>query len=134
VAAADLDGDGIEEIYVLNSDTFACPKQHGDRLFALHGGQRVDLFDQPEMQTIVNRSAGRSVTTIDRSGGGRYSFLSANYGAPMRLYELNQAWQLSEVSRTAGVNYATGGRAVVAAPLFGNDVDLLAINERGLTI
>jgi hypothetical protein len=131
VAAADLDGDGIEEIYVLNSDTFAGPKQHGDRLFALHGGQRVDLFDQPEMQAIVNRSAGRSVTAIDRTGSGRYAFFVANYGAPMRLYELNQAWQLSEIARTAGVNYATGGRAVVAAPFFGNDVDLLAINERG---
>ncbi len=131
VAAADIDGDGIEEIYVLNSYTFGPPKQHVDRLFALHGGQRVDLFDQPEMQSIVNRSAGRSVTTIDRFGNGRYAFFVANYGKPMCFYELNNAWQMSEISRIVGVNYATGGRAVAAAPFFGNDVDLIAINERG---
>jgi hypothetical protein len=64
VVAGDIDGDGIEEIYVLNSDTFAGPKQQHDRLFALHGGQRVDLFAQPETQSLVNRSAGRSVSVF----------------------------------------------------------------------
>lgn len=134
VAAGDIDGDGIEEIYILNSDTFAGPKHTSDRLFALHGGQRIDLFDQPETQAIANRSAGRSVVAIDRSGNGRYAFLVVNYGAVMRLYELDAQWQLHECARSAGVNYATGGRAVAAAPLFGNDVDIVVTIERGANL
>lgn len=134
IAAGDIDGDGIEEIYVLNSDTFAGPKQQHDRLFALHGGQRVDLFGQPETQQLANRSAGRSVCVVDRFGFGRYAFFVANYGAVMRLYELDANWRLSETARAVGINYATGGRAVAAAPLFGNDVDLVAINERGANL
>ena len=35
VAAGDLDGDGREELYVLNTDTFAGAKRCADRLFAL---------------------------------------------------------------------------------------------------
>jgi len=134
VAAGDIDGDGIEEIYVLNSDTLAGPKQQFDRLFALHGGQRVDLFAQPETQPLANRSAGRSVSVIDRFGFGRYAFFVANYAAVMRLYELDNNWRLNETARSAGLNYATGGRAVVAAHSFGSDVDLIAINERGANL
>src|SRR5947208_2038557 len=32
VAAGDIDGDGVEELYVLNTDTYAGPKRHADRL------------------------------------------------------------------------------------------------------
>lgn len=131
IAAGDIDGDGIEEIYVINGDTFAVPAHAADRLFALHGGQRVDLFEQPETQLIANRHDSRSVVALDRWGHGRYAFVVANYGAMMRLYELDGQWQLSEQARGAGLNYATGGRALAAAPLFGSDVDVVVINERG---
>ncbi|MFN7471332.1 MAG: FG-GAP repeat domain-containing protein, partial [Roseiflexaceae bacterium] len=70
LAAGDVDADGIEELYILNSDTFAGSKQQIDRLFALHGGARVDLFAQPEAAAIANPSAGRSVAVIDRTGAG----------------------------------------------------------------
>lgn len=134
VAAADIDGDGIEEIYVVNNDPFATNTQANDRLFALHGGQRVDLFDQPETQLIANRNTGKSVVAVDRHGFGRYSFVVANYGALMRVYELDGQWQLCENARGAGLNYAVGARSLCAAPLFGSDVDIVAINERGANL
>jgi hypothetical protein len=42
-----------------DNDPFAVNKQANDRLFALHSGQRVDLFDQPETQLIANRNTGK---------------------------------------------------------------------------
>ncbi len=131
LAAGDIDSDGIEELYVLNSDTFAGAKQQSDRLYALHGGARVDLFAQPEAAVIANTSAGRSVAVIDRMGSGRYAFVVANYGARMRVYELDAQWRLTEQSRTALLTYASGGRGLAVGQLFGTDVDILCINERG---
>jgi hypothetical protein len=131
LAAGDLDADGVEELYILNSDTFAGSKHQNDRLFALHGGTRVDLFAQPEAAAITNPSAGRSVAVIDRTGAGRYAFVVANYGARMRLYELDNQWRLGEHSRAAGLTYASGGRGLAVGQLFGSDVDIVCINERG---
>lgn len=131
VAAGDMDGDGVEEIYIINSETFTGSKHHHDRLFALHEGQRINVFAQPEYQALANHSAGRSVVAIDRFGYGRYAFFVANYGAVMRLYEFDGQLRLGDMARAAHINYATGGRSVAAAPLFGNDVDIVAINERG---
>jgi hypothetical protein len=131
VAAADIDGDGREEIYVLNTDTFAGRKQFGDRLFALRDGAWQDLFAIPWHAEQINLTAGRSVAAVDRRGDGRYGFFVANYGGPMRLYELNRFGMLEDVARPAGVNYATGGRGVVALPLVSDRMDIFVANERG---
>lgn len=131
LAAGDLDADGLEELYILNSETFVGNAQQSDRLFALHGGARVDLFAQPESALISNTSAGRSVAVLDRTGNGRYAFVVANYGARMRVYELDSTWQLSEQSRAAGITYASGGRGLATGQLFGADVDVFCNNERG---
>ncbi|NUB17575.1 CRTAC1 family protein, partial [Azospirillum brasilense] len=44
IAAADVDGDGREELYVLNSDRASGPKEMGDRLFACFGKHWLDLL------------------------------------------------------------------------------------------
>ncbi len=131
VAAADLDGDGQEEIYVLNTDTFAGRKQVGDRLFDLRDGAWVDLFELPYYESALNLTAGRSVVAVDRFGTGRYGFFVANYGGPMRLYEMDASKTLNDMARSAGINYATGGRALVALPLVSQHMDIFAANERG---
>src|SRR6266498_227526 len=80
VAAGDLDGDGREELYVLNTDTFAGPKRHADRLFKLRpDGHWANLFELPQNAGIRNLASGRSVAVIDRRGVGRYGFFVANY-------------------------------------------------------
>ena len=101
VAAGDIDGDGQEEIYFLTADTFAGPKEAGDRLFARFDNHWLDLFQVPDHQVVANQVAGRSVAAIDRFGTGRYGFVVANYGGPFRLYELTQG-RLVDAARRRG--------------------------------
>ena len=136
VAAADIDGDGREELYVLNTDTFAGVKQYGDHLFAWRAaadgsGRWYDLFDRAGNGPVANRHAGRSVCALDRFGSGRYGLLVANYGGPMRLYETAGLDQLDDAAPDAGLNYITGGRALVSLPLVSapGRMDVFAGNE-----
>lgn len=131
VAAGDINGDGVEELYVLNSDTFAGAKRFGDRLFLNRGAKWVDLFSLEDNFTSLNLTAGRSVACVDRDGDGIYGFFVANYGGPMRLYELNSHGLIADVARSAGVNLAAGGRALVALPLVSQRMDIFAGNEHG---
>lgn len=131
VAAADMDGDGREEIYVLNTDTFAGPKRHGDHLFARREGEWLDLFTLPQNADVINRVAGRSVCALDRQGRGVYGFVVANYGGPMRLYERSTGDELFDYARKAGIDEVTGGRGVVSLPLVSppGRMDIFAGNE-----
>ncbi|MEM7652473.1 MAG: CRTAC1 family protein [Pseudomonadota bacterium] len=129
VAAGDIDGDGREELYILNTDTFSGPKTYADRLFDFRNGRWTDLFSLPENAPILNRTAGRSAAAIDRRGTGRYGFVIANYGAPVRLYELSARDRLLNLAPSLGMDTVTGGRSLLPVPLFGAAVDLLTGNE-----
>ncbi|MGY2977375.1 hypothetical protein ACVWY9_000400 [Thermostichus sp. OS-CIW-31] len=131
VAAADFDGDGQEELYVLNTDTFGGRKRFGDRLFDWQGSAWVDLFSLPQNQDALNLTAGRSVACVDRLGQGSYGFFVANYGGPMRLYELGPNQMIADVAPEAGLNRVTGGRGLVALPLVSQRMDIFAVNEQG---
>jgi len=133
VAAADIDGDGREELYVLNTDTFAGAKRFGDQLFAFRDGAWCDLFTLDENVGLVNQVAGRSVAALDRRGRGRYGFFVANYGGPMRLYENLTGTRLKDAAPDANVDFVTGGRALVALPLVSppGRMDVFAANENG---
>lgn len=131
VAACDLDGDGDEEIYVLNTDTFAGSKRFADRLFDRVDGRWTDLFSLPINRSVLNLTAGRSVACIDRAGDGQYGFFIANYGGPMRLYELDDDGMLRDVAPEARLDFTTGGRSVVALPLLTQRMDIFAGNEGG---
>src|SRR5688500_1473774 len=72
VAACDIDGDGQEEIYVLNTDTFAGQKRVADRLFDQMDGEWTDLFGLDMNRATLNLTAGRSVACVDRDGDGIY--------------------------------------------------------------
>lgn len=132
VAAGDLDGDGQEELYVLNCDTFSGAKKVADRLFKRSpGGGWDDLFAWPVNLAARNFSSGRSVAVLDRRGVGRYGFFVANHGRPMRLYELNPAGTLVDLAPALGLASTAGGRGALALPLFGKHVDLFCANEQG---
>lgn len=132
VAAGDVDGDGREEIYVLNSDTFEGQKLVGDRLFDFQPGEGwVNLFGLEDNLGVVNLTAGRSVGVVDRTGSGRYGFFVANYGGPMKLYELDELGRLVDVAREVGVALESGGRGVLPAPLVSDGMDIYVSNENG---
>ena len=131
VAAGDLTGDGREEIYLMNSDTFAGRKRFADRLFAWNGAAWEDLFQHPGTLELANLIAGRSVAAIDRSGDGRYGFFTANYGAPMRLYEIDDLGNLVDAAPEVGINLVSGGRSLLPFQLANYRVDLFIGNEAG---
>lgn len=131
LAACDVDGDGLEEIYVLNTDTFMGQKRFTDRLFDDMDGEWVDLFSLPMHESVLNMTAGRSVGCVDRLGNGRYGFFIANYGGPMRLYEIDDDGHLRDVAEEAGIAFTTGGRSVAAGPIIAQRMDLFVGNEGG---
>lgn len=129
VAAGDFDGDGREEIYVLNTDTFMGRKRFGDRLFAAFDNDWLDLFSMPRNQAKINQTAGRSVACLDRKGTGQYGFLLANYGGPLCLYELDRDGVVDEVAEEAGLAFVTGGRSLLCGPVVSDRLDIFAANE-----
>ena len=88
VAACDVNGDGKEELYFLNTDTFSGAKKIGDRLLSREA-QLIDMFELTENLSKVNLFAGRSVACVDRQGNGYYGIYVSNYGGPSRLYEVD---------------------------------------------
>lgn len=131
VAAADIDDDGREELYILNADTFMGRKRMADRLFDHADGAWVDLFTLRVNIPALNLTSGRSVACVDRFGNGRYGFFVANYGGPLRLYELDDDGRIEDVAAAAGIAYVTGGRGVVVLPLVSERMDIFAGNENG---
>ena len=80
VAACDIDSDGYEEIYFLNTDTYSGEKKYSDRLIDLKNTKFFDIFEQKKNQIDLNFTAGRSVVCVDRNGNGKYGIYVANYG------------------------------------------------------
>ena len=129
VASCDIDQDGIEETYFLNTDTYSGEKKYSDRLLNFNR-EITDLFELPKNQKNLNLTAGRSVVCVDRKGDGKYGFYVANYGGPTRFYELNNDL-IRDIAPDLKIDKITGGRAVVAGHILGNKMDIFAANERG---
>ncbi|XP_041116533.1 cartilage acidic protein 1 [Polyodon spathula] len=147
VAACDIDGDGREEIYFLNTNNaFSGLATYSDKLFKFRNGRFEDLLsdDINVRQGVANRMAGRSVACLDRKGTGRYSIYIANYASGKvgahALIEMDEAASdlstgiiaLSDVAEQAGVNKLTGGRGVVVGPIVSQmQSDIFCDNEYG---
>ncbi|XP_069835015.1 cartilage acidic protein 1 isoform X1 [Dendropsophus ebraccatus] len=147
VTACDIDGDGREEIYFLNTNNaFSGMATYSDKLFKFRNGRWEDILsdDINIRRGVANRFAGRSVACIDRKGTGRYSIYIANYAdrkvGPHALIELDEAASdlakglivLSNVAAEAGVNKYTGGRGVVVGPILNSAAsDIFCDNENG---
>ena len=72
VAACDIDSDGYEEIYFLNTDTYSGVKRYSDRLIDIKDNNYFDLFELENNRKNLNLTAGRSVVCVDRKGNGKY--------------------------------------------------------------
>jgi len=130
VAACDIDKDGYEEIYFLNTDTYSGDKIYSDRLLDLNNDKFIDLFEIEKNKTDLNLTAGRSVVCVDRKGNGQYGIYVANYGGPTRFYEsVNN--KINDQAVELGINKITGGRAIVSGHILSDQSDIFAANERG---
>ncbi len=133
VAAADINRDGEEELYILNTDTFMGMKRFGDRLFVQEdSGDSAswhDLFELPANVENPNLSAGRSVAAIDVDGSGAYRFLVANYGGPMRLHQLDERARVRDTAGELGIQMITGGQSLCVIPDMGSYSSLFCGNE-----
>ena len=129
VAACDIDNDGFEELYFLNTDTYSGQKQFSDRLLD-NNKNIIDLFQLDKNLRSLNLTAGRSVVCVDRNGDGKYGIYVANYGGPTRFYELKKG-SIVDQAPLLKINRITGGRAVVAGHILSKYMDIFAANERG---
>ena len=130
VAACDIDQDGFEEIYFLNTDTYSGEKKYSDRLIDNSIDGFIDLFEKGINKKNLNLTAGRSVVCVDRNGDGKYGIYVANYGGPTRFYEQSSG-QILDLAEQLKVDKITGGRAVVAGNILSGKTDIFAANERG---
>ncbi|XP_051055748.1 cartilage acidic protein 1 isoform X2 [Phodopus roborovskii] len=154
VTACDIDGDGREEIYFLNTNNaFSGVATYTDKLFKFRNNRWEDVLsdDVNVARGVASLFAGRSVACVDRTGSGRYSIYIANYAygdvGPDALIEMDpEASDLSrgilalrDVAAEAGVSKYTGvddphqhGRGVALAD-FNRDgkVDIVYGNWNG---
>ena len=130
VAACDVDRDGYEEIYFLNTDTYSGTKKYSDRLIDLEGKKFLDMFEIEKNKEELNLTAGRSVACVDREGNGEYGLYVSNYGGPTRFYEIEDN-KIKDKSADLNLDKVTGGRAVVSGHILTNKSDIFAANERG---
>ena len=130
VAACDVDKDGYEEIYFLNTDTYSGEKKYSDRLLDQNQKNFFDIFEIEKNKKSLNLTAGRSVVCVDRNGDGSFGFYVANYGGPTRFYELNNDILIDKAPKLK-IDRVTGGRAVIAGHILSKNTDIFAANERG---
>lgn len=144
VAAADLDADGSEEVYVHNTDTYGGATDDADLLLDRAAPDRDvwrDVFALEVNAGRENFRSGRSVAVLDRLGTGQYGVAVASYGSEFRYYELGEDGELTDMAPALGLDVVCGGRSVYAGPLVSERMDLylgvdagpnrLFRNERG---
>ena len=129
VSSCDIDQDGFEEIYFLNTDTYSGEKKYSDRLLD-NNNEIFDYFELEKNLENLNLTAGRSVVCVDRNGSGKYGIYVANYGGPTRFYEIEEN-EVKDLAPILGIDQITGGRAVVSGHIVSNNMDIFAANERG---
>merc|ERR1719204_475343 len=130
LAACDIDGDGYEELYVLNTDQYSGDTTTLDGLFDMKDdGSFVDLFTEERNLASGNYVAGRSAACVDRFGKGNYGVMVANYGAEMKLFEINDNNVLFDAAPGANMALSAGGRALVTGPIVSDRNDVFANNE-----
>ncbi len=128
VAAADANGDGRVDFYLLNTSAFAGPVSDPDRLLINQGGLRFE--DAMARHPQRNVAAGRSVAWLDVLADGRLSAYVCNYGAPNRLYFNDESGNWPDRAPHYGLNRVTGGRGLVCQDILGTGaMDIFCVNE-----
>ena len=129
--AADLDGDGREELYLLNGRDPATGVKSRDRLFASFGDRWMDLLDLPENAGGGAAPVGGGGLALDRWGHGRYGFFIVGAGGPARLIELGPRGYLVDAAEEAGLDMSADATAATALPLASFRMDVFVADAHG---
>ena len=127
--AADITGNGREDIYVMNSDIFSGRKYSYDKMFSYYKGSWGDLF---LTEGIRNEYASRSLCVIDRRGKGLHSILVGNNGGPLKMYEVHSN-RFIEVSSQVGLGNTINNtvESILSGPICSNKNDITIGYSRG---
>jgi hypothetical protein len=103
-----MTGNGLLDIYLLNTTAFMGPESDPDRLLLNEGKLKFrDVFGD---SNASNFGAGRSVVWLDAEGNGQYSAYVCNYAEPCRLFVLRNG-KLRNIAPELALNQVTGGRS-----------------------
>jgi hypothetical protein len=122
-AAADVDGDGREELYVATASPLP------DRLFDPRpDGSWEDLFTRPENRPLQNCNPVTALAALDRRGSGRYGFLVAAEEHRLRLFELTGDGVVADLAPSVGLDRDAGTvfTCLLPVPLVSDRTDLFA--------
>ncbi len=127
VACADMTGNGLLDVYLLNTTAFMGPESDPDKLLINDGKLRFhDLFEESRAS---NFGAGRSVAWLDVDGTGCMGVYVCNYAEPCRLFVIRDG-QLRNIAPELALNQVTGGRSVIAQDFFNTGrMDIFTANE-----
>jgi len=135
IAAADMDADGREEVYVHNTDAYDGRTDTTDLLLNRvdHEGRTVwcDIFGERPNVDRGNQYAGRSVAAVDRLGTGRYGVVIASYGEALRYYELGDDREITDMADVVGLDCDCYCRSLIAGPLVSEAMDLFVGTDDG---
>ena len=137
VCACDIDGDGREEIYILNTNSaYSGRSTYSDKFFEWRNGRYEDIFlDDVNVNLPAKKYAGKSVACLDRCGNGKYSIIISTYShggkGNFALLEVDEFHPLTDrttgifvikdVADEAGISRSTCGRGLVVGPIL-NDI------------
>lgn len=126
IAAADVDGDGVEEIWIANGDPARPEAARADRLFdPCPGGFRDRLAEVP-LGAGPGAPSSAAVLALDRTGSGLHGFLLAAPRGPIRLMEQGEAGLLVDRAAEAGLDELIDARVLAQGPAFGAGLELFA--------
>lgn len=131
VAAADITGNGLPDLYIVNSNVLAGAMTEPDRLFLNMGNWQFHdlLVNHPDR----NIAAARSVAFTDPMGGGDPGLYIANFGAPNKLFvNSGSGYFRNEAPVGHGLGIIAGSRSVVSQDLFNSGLmDIFVLTEGG---
>ncbi|MCX8100416.1 MAG: CRTAC1 family protein [Geminicoccaceae bacterium] len=126
IAAADLDGDGIEEIWIANGDPARPEAARADRLFDPSPGGFRDRLAEAPLGAGPGAPSSTALLALDRSGSGLHGFLLAAPGRPIRLIESGEAGEPVDRAAEAGLDELIEARVIAQGPAPGSGLELFA--------
>ena len=128
VSACDLDGDGRDEILLLNR-----PKDGSDlsrpRILKYSQDRWGDILD-PKSLVVEDIKMGYAATCIDRKGDRKYGLAVTNENGKIAYLEVVDA-QLKNIASEIGLGLSSRGRSVMGVPNMFGRVNIFVGNEDG---